>query len=594
MYQVPSSLWVSAASIHMEQNAARWWQVQKLKQGARVWTEFVTAVEGKFGADAYAKALRKLRNLKQVDTLDSYVHEFEQARYQAAVHNTRLDELFFVTQFIHGLKLEIQHAVQMHQPTTVDKAASLAQLQQEMLEKGRHKVARQGYATKQNLAGNKVDGRGQQMGGELFRERQVREFRKLNGLCYACGEKFEPGHLAKCVRRKPVQLNAVVTEEEPMELTDDVLQKLAQEDEREDHCCRLSFQAVSGTDNEQSMRIRSVVGKHTMLMLVDSGSSSNFISQHMVHMLGLKVEHCQPVKVKVASGHALDCNTMVKNLEWWSHGHFYHTDMRVLPLGVFDAILGYEWLMEHSPMECDWIDKVLQFKDAGQWVKLYGDGAGNNSSIQNVSVLQVQKWLKGHEVWVMVLLEEVKEDNSTVQHEDIQALLMEFADLFSIPTQLPPVREFDHHIPLLPGAVPVNSKPYRYSPFHKDEIERQVAALLKAGLITPSASPFASPVLLVKKKDGSWRFCVDYRKLNDLTIKNRFPMPLVEEILEELAGTKYFTSLDLTAGYHQIRMGITEEYKTAFKTHQGHYQFRVMPFGLTNALATFKCAMNSI
>jgi hypothetical protein len=105
----------------------------------------------------------------------------------------------------------------------------------------------------------------------------------------------------------------------------------------------------------------------------------------------------------------------------------------------------------------------------------------------------------------------------------------------------------------MPGSVPVNSKPYRYSPFHKDEIERQVTTLLHASLITPSTSPFASPVLL-DKKDGSWRFCVDYMKLNDLTIKNRFPMPLVEEILEELAGTQYFTSLDFTAGYHQIRM----------------------------------------
>jgi hypothetical protein len=140
----------------------------------------------------------------------------------------------------------------------------------------------------------------------------------------------------------------------------------------------------------------------------------------------------------------------------------------------------------------------------------------------------------------------------------------------------------------------VNSRPYRYSPFHKDEIERQVNALLEVGLITPSVSLFASPFLLVKKKDGSWKFCVDYRKLNDMTVKNRFPMPLVEEILDELAGTQFFTSLDLTAGYHQIRMGETDEFKTAFKTHQGHYQFRVMPFGLTNAPATFQCAMNSV
>jgi hypothetical protein len=138
----------------------------------------------------------------------------------------------------------------------------------------------------------------------------------------------------------------------------------------------------------------------------------------------------------------------------------------------------------------------------------------------------------------------------------------------------------------------VNSRPYRYSPHHKTEIEKQVSELLVAGSIVPSVSPFASPVLLVQKKDGSWRFCVDYRKLNDMTIKNRFPMPLVEEILDELAGTKFFTSLDMTSGYHHFRTGAEDEFKTAFKTHHGHYQFRVMPFGLTNAPASFQCAMN--
>jgi len=136
-----------------------------------------------------------------------------------------------------------------------------------------------------------------------------------------------------------------------------------------------------------------------------------------------------------------------------------------------------------------------------------------------------------------------------------------------------PPRIHDHHIPLLPHTTPVNSRPYRYSPLHKTEIERQVKELLQAGLIDHSSSPFASPVLLVQKKDGSWRFCVDYRKLNAVTVKNRFPMPVIEEILEELAGAKFFTKLDMRSGYHQVRMNPLDEYKTAFKTHHGHFQF---------------------
>lgn len=98
----------------------------------------------------------------------------------------------------------------------------------------------------------------------------------------------------------------------------------------------------------------------------------------------------------------------------------------------------------------------------------------------------------------------------------------------------------DHTIPLKPDAIPVNTRPYRYSPLHKDEIEKQVKELLFYGFITHSSSPFASPVLLVQKKDGSWIFCVDYRKLNELSIKNKFPMPIIDEILDELAGTKFF------------------------------------------------------
>jgi len=194
----------------------------------------------------------------------------------------------------------------------------------------------------------------------------------------------------------------------------------------------------------------------------------------------------------------------------------------------------------------------------------------------------------GNDVWALAALDVLPSDPSP-EHipKPVQNLLAEYQDVFAEPKGLPPERPYDHAIPILPQAIPVNSRPYRYSPLHKNEIERQVRELLAAGLITPSTSPHASPVLLVQKKDGSWRFCVDYRRLNDITIKNRFSMPLVDEILDELAGTSYFSKLDMRSGYHQVRMKKGEEHKTAFKTHHGHFEFRVMPFGLTNAPATF-------
>ena len=176
---------------------------------------------------------------------------------------------------------------------------------------------------------------------------------------------------------------------------------------------------------------------------------------------------------------------------------------------------------------------------------------------------------------------------------EVQAIVDEFAVLFATPNELPPRCVCDHSIPVIPGAQPVNIRPYRHSPNTKDEIVKQIAELLSSGVIQRSSSSFSFPVILVRKKGGEWRMCIDYRRLNALTSPTTFPIPVIEELLDELSGASWFSKLDLRAGYHQIRLAQGEEYKTAFQTHSGHYEYKVMSFGLAGAPATFQGAMNT-
>jgi hypothetical protein len=192
-------------------------------------------------------------------------------------------------------------------------------------------------------------------------------------------------------------------------------------------------------------------------------------------------------------------------------------------------------------------------------------------------------------------MQSVPQQQDTNDHPvAISDLLMEFQDVFTPKIGLPPPRECDHDIPLVKGSKPPNIRPYRISHKQKEEVEKLIKEMLQDSTIRPSHNPYASSAILVRKKDGSWRMCIDYRELNSHTIKNKFPIPIIEDLLDELFGEKVFTKLDLKSGYHQIRMKEVDVHKTTFRTYLGHYEFLVMPFGLSNAPTTFRTFMNKI
>ncbi|GKC45860.1 putative mitochondrial protein [Tanacetum coccineum] len=168
------------------------------------------------------------------------------------------------------------------------------------------------------------------------------------------------------------------------------------------------------------------------------------------------------------------------------------------------------------------------------------------------------------------------------------------ANVFATPTSLPPKRKQDNRIPLLPNSPPINIRPYKHPPNQKDVVEAMVKELMESGVIRDSQSPYSSPIVMVKKKDGTWRMCVDYKQLNKCTVKDKFPIQVVEELLDELKGAHFFSKLDLRSDYHQIRMNEDDIEKTSIRTHEGHYEFLVMPFGLANASSTFQSLMNTV
>ncbi|GJS94069.1 putative reverse transcriptase domain-containing protein [Tanacetum coccineum] len=264
----------------------------------------------------------------------------------------------------------------------------------------------------------------------------------------------------------------------------------------------------------------------------------------------------------------------------------------LLPIHMFDfdVILGMDWLASHrATIDC--YARTVIFGNVRQPEFVY-HGSSPLKSVKLISAMKARTLISHGCQGFLASVMDTSLESPNIENLSV---VREFADVFpdELPG-LPPAREIEFGIELIPGAEPISKAPYRMAPVELKELKEQLQEMLENGFIRPSVSPWGAPVLFVKKKDGSMRLCIDYRELNRITIRNRYPLPRIDDLFDQLQGAKYFSKIDLRSGYHQLRVREQDISKTAFRTRYGHYEFLVMPFGLTNAPAVFMDLMNRI
>ncbi|KAI3777866.1 hypothetical protein L1987_47669 [Smallanthus sonchifolius] len=324
-------------------------------------------------------------------------------------------------------------------------------------------------------------------------------------------------------------------------------------------------------------------------VLFDTSADRSFITNKLSSLLRETPTLLEDkYTIEIADGQIIEATHILKGCKLELDGHKFDIDLMPVTLGSFDVIVGMDWLSKNQ-VEIVCREKIVRLPLPCGKI-LFGERSGAVMGIKYF--MKAQKCLrKGHTAILALVAEQPSEEKGI---EDIP-IVRDYPEVFTedLPG-LPPHRQVEFQIDLAPGAAPIARAPYRLAPSELQELSTQQQELLDNGFIRPSSSPLGAPVLFVKKKDGTFRMCIDYRELNKVTIKNRYPLPCIDDLFDQLQGSSFYSNIDLRSGYHQLRVREEDISKTAFRTRYGHYEFMVMPFGLTNAPAVFMDLMNRV
>ncbi|XP_035543610.1 uncharacterized protein LOC118347690 [Juglans regia] len=602
------------ASFHIEGKALTWYYWLMESSPAANWDDFLVALRIKFGPSAYEDLVGAFTKLRQTGTVEEYQTAFEILSNKI----TGVSEEFRISTFLSGLRDELRIIVTMFKPNTLSAAFGLARLQEE--EVGRKQYPYRNPHSQNSPHPNTHKPAPLRLLGpnpiprlpappppdsqpnpnvpkryhfpiKRLNPSQMQE-RRDKGLCYNCDQKYQIGHRCnwpKLYLLEVLELGGGDYEEEEGEET------YAQGDMGVDPTTQqaellvISLHAIAGAPSPKTMRLVGKIGKNPVTVLIDTGSTHSFIDMNVARKIRLPVEESH-LAVQVANGATFPCHSCCKAVLLRLQSCDILANLYLLTLGGCDVVLGVDWLRSLGTIQWNFTNLSMRFHVEGQQLLFQGLKPPENSLEEELK-LNKNTLAEGRGIWLQ-LMEAGNSKGKAPVDPALQVVLDNFQIVFAEPSGLPPPRSHDHQIQLQEAAKPTCVRPYRYPYYQKEEIEKLVREMLKARIIQPSQSPYSSPVLLVRKADGSWRMCIDYRALNKDTIKDKFPIPNIDELLDELHGAELFSKLDLRSGYHQIRMSPEDVPKTAFRL-TGYYRKFVKGYGSIAAPLTALLKNNS-